>query len=915
MHNLYASFKKSWVSILVLSLLLPMLTGIWPSHVYSASNNESTITITADNEFTLYVNGKTIGTGNDWTKAYTFQVPIQSGNNVVAVKATDWGSYAGFLADLRYMEDSIVTDMNWKVSEHYASGWEDSKFDDSAWSRASDFGRYGASPWNQIAGMPDDTSAHWIWAGNSNINTPSTEVYFRISFNVSEDGASIINPFQSSGQFEQVEYQLKPNLPMPSVISQKLPVVDNVFENVEEKGSLLLTSNEAEPLASSLSPGQIFLDEHAARAIKITSASRSSDGTLIEYTTPGVEELFDHYDIPEQEVSLEERNIVIPDPDMVLDEPGLIQTTEADTLAVESEQADSTSIKQIQIDSSVTGSTENATENFDEFQSESLSSQTKTASDDAEAIQLNEITQGTASNDFANCRKSGNEFICDFKKVLVNQQNANGNKVFVEAGGKLTLITPKITGKYKALGNYDLKFTAGEKANIYLKGEAKFKKEVKVPIMGFNVEAGKLGSVSVGVFLVIGVDGNVTFEFQVDQGYTVTAGVKGKTVAFIPIQIKPYSSVDRYLTVTHKIEGQITAWAGAKAEVGLKLVGKKILELSVFAGIEGTGKWTSSNDVPSTMSLTIDALVKGEGAVLNKSFKLFELRWNLVKLVKNPSTNPGIGTNLARNASITVDSTFPGYSASRINDGDRNTSLGESYSWANNRNTPLPQYVVVDMQTAQTINRIDLYTSQGYALADYDLQYWNGSTWVNLVQITGNQELMRSHTFNAVDTTKVRVVARKGPSHQPGYVRINELEIYGSPNLARTATITADSTFSGYSTARINDGDRSTALGGASSWANNANTALPQNVTLDLGQSKQVSKVDLYTSQGYVMSDYDVEYWNGSSWVSLVKITNNTNVYRSHSFSPINTSKIKIVCKKGPSHQAGYVRINELEIY
>lgn len=283
--------------------------------------------------------------------------------------------------------------------------------------------------------------------------------------------------------------------------------------------------------------------------------------------------------------------------------------------------------------------------------------------------------------------------------------------------------------------------------------------------------------------------------------------------------------------------------------------------------------------------------------------------------MKNPSINPGTGTNLARNASITVDSTFPGYSASRINDGDRNTSLGESYSWANNRNTPLPQYVVVDMQTAQTINRIDLYTSQGYALADYDLQYWNGSTWVNLVQITGNQELMRSHTFNAVDTTKVRVVARKGPSHQPGYVRINELEIYGSPNLARTATITADSTFSGYSTARINDGDRSTALGGASSWANNANTALPQNVTLDLGQSKQVSKVYLYTSQGYVMSDYDVEYWNGSSWVSLVKITNNTNVYRSHSFSLINTSKIKIVCRKGPSHQAGYVRINELEIY
>lgn len=174
-------------------------------------------------------------------------------------------------------------------------------------------------------------------------------------------------------------------------------------------------------------------------------------------------------------------------------------------------------------------------------------------------------------------QKSGNEFVCDFKKVLVNQQNANGNKVFVEAGGKLTLIAPKVTGKYGFWGKYDLKFTAGEKANIYIKGDAKFKKEVKVPIMGFNIGAGNLGAVSVGVFLVIGIDGNVTFEFQVDQGYTVTAGVKGKTRVFIPVKIQPYSSVNRYLTVTHKIEGQITAWAGAKAEVGLKIAGKKYL--------------------------------------------------------------------------------------------------------------------------------------------------------------------------------------------------------------------------------------------------------------------------------------------------------------------------------------------------
>ncbi len=801
MFNVRLSIKKSWVSFLVITLLLPLLVGLWPSNVYAASNNEGKISITADDEFTLFINGRQTGKGTDWAKAYTFPVPIQSGINVIAVQAKDIGLYAGLLADLSYGDENLVTDFNWKVSERYVEGWEQPKFDDSSWSRATDFGRYGSDPWKQISGMPEETSARWIWAGKTNVDAPVSEAYFRISFNVSEDGLAISNPISSSGQFEQVDYQLKPTQPMPASMVKRLPVVNAVFETVEEKGSIELSTQEAAQIGNNLAPGQIFLDQSSARAIKVTSVNRSSGGMRVDYTTPGVEELFDYYDIPEQEVSFEERNIVMPDPEMVLDsKEWLVQETPS---LLETDITDDAEMRQFNIDNTIQNdldanmdmladaetmdiaSTDIAPMDLNDVNSMDMNDTNdmdlneinSTELTDINSTDLNDVIRAAGAGDFANCKKSGNEFVCDFKKVLVNQQNANGNKVFVEAGGKLTLIAPKVTGKYGFWGKYDLKFTAGEKANIYIKGDAKFKKEVKVPIMGFNIGAGNLGAVSVGVFLVIGIDGNVTFEFQVDQGYTVTAGVKGKTRVFIPVKIQPYSSVNRYLTVTHKIEGQITAWAGAKAEVGLKIAGKKILEVSVFAGIEGTGKWTSSNNVPSTMSLKIDALVKGEGAVFNKSFKLFELRWNLVNLVKTP-TNPGTGQNLARNAAITVTSTYPGYSAARINDGDRNTALGENYSWANNRNSSLPQYVVIDLPALSSIQRIDLYTTQGYPLANYDLQYWNGSNWVNLVQITGNQELMRSHTFSAVSTSKIRVVASKGPSHQSTYVRINELEIY-----------------------------------------------------------------------------------------------------------------------------------------
>src|SRR5690242_10523961 len=51
--------------------------------------------------------------------------------------------------------------------------------------------------------------------------------------------------------------------------------------------------------------------------------------------------------------------------------------------------------------------------------------------------------------------------------------------------------------------------------------------------------------------------------------------------------------------------------------------------------------------------------------------------------------------NHALAARVMADSTFPGYSVARINDGDRNTTVGEDYSWANDfpRGGGLPQSV------------------------------------------------------------------------------------------------------------------------------------------------------------------------------------------------------------------------------
>ncbi len=141
--------------------------------------------------------------------------------------------------------------------------------------------------------------------------------------------------------------------------------------------------------------------------------------------------------------------------------------------------------------------------------------------------------------------------------------------------------------------------------------------------------------------------------------------------------------------------------------------------------------------------------------------------------------------NFARQAVVAASSTYPGYSAARVNDGDRNTSLGGAYSWANNSggvNYP-PQWVQLDFGVAKTFQRIVVYTSAGYPIRDFDIQVWNGITWTTPAggQVRGNTALQVTVLFTVPQSARlVRVYGLSGPTHQQGYVRVNEFEVYAS---------------------------------------------------------------------------------------------------------------------------------------
>ncbi|KAJ7243896.1 hypothetical protein B0H12DRAFT_1129912 [Mycena haematopus] len=125
----------------------------------------ATIIITADNEYTLYVNGVTIGSGTSWKTAQKYTVNFASAPTevVLAVLATNTASsVAGVLVAMEInMVPSgrvnctagafILSDAGWKSTKSaIPTGWEQPGFDDSAWPAAVAEATYPAAPWNTV---------------------------------------------------------------------------------------------------------------------------------------------------------------------------------------------------------------------------------------------------------------------------------------------------------------------------------------------------------------------------------------------------------------------------------------------------------------------------------------------------------------------------------------------------------------------------------------------------------------------------------------------------------------------------------------------------------------------------------------------------------------------------------------------
>ena len=122
------------------------------------------LVMTADNEFICYINGRRVGSGEDFHRGFVMNVKpeLKPGENLIAVDATnttDTPNPAGLIARLsiklgdgRTVE--VSTDGSWQASRKPGHGWSTATKALPGWFTAMDLGPLGMAPWGEIEAAP-----------------------------------------------------------------------------------------------------------------------------------------------------------------------------------------------------------------------------------------------------------------------------------------------------------------------------------------------------------------------------------------------------------------------------------------------------------------------------------------------------------------------------------------------------------------------------------------------------------------------------------------------------------------------------------------------------------------------------------------------------------------------------------------
>jgi peptidyl-Asp metalloendopeptidase len=144
------------------------------------------------------------------------------------------------------------------------------------------------------------------------------------------------------------------------------------------------------------------------------------------------------------------------------------------------------------------------------------------------------------------------------------------------------------------------------------------------------------------------------------------------------------------------------------------------------------------------------------------------------------------------------------------------------------------------------------------------------------------------------------------------------------------ATATASSSYSGFAASGAINGDRKGLFAWQNGYWSTASAGFPAWLEVQFNGSKTISEIDVVTVQDNYnapiepnesmtfsvggLTAYEVQYWNGSAWVTISggSVSGNNKVWKKFSFAAITTTKIRVLSCGSTDN---YSRLTEIEAW
>ena len=187
--------------------------------------------------------------------------------------------------------------------------------------------------------------------------------------------------------------------------------------------------------------------------------------------------------------------------------------------------------------------------------------------------------------------------------------------------------------------------------------------------------------------------------------------------------------------------------------------------------LSGTGNTRTATCSTTALTLgthTIAAIYSGDGGNATSSSA------GLAQVVNAAASGTNVALASAGGVASASSSLGAGYPIAALNNGERKgTGWGSGGGWADGTPGAFPDWVQINFNGVKTIDRVVLYTVQDdyqnpieptdtltfatYGNTDFTVQGWDGTAWVTLGSVTGNNLVKRTVTFAAYTTDRIRV--------------------------------------------------------------------------------------------------------------------------------------------------------------